>query len=225
MEVHLDLIDKMPFFIGAFTVKEDMTCKIDKEMDRLVNLGILKKGLSGYSSPAMAIPRKNSNISRVVGDFRYLNKRLVKLNITFPLVRECIEAIGASQCEVMSVIDLRDAYHTLRLAPSSQQYTGITPHYGADTDQYLQMAMGLSTSAAIWQTFINNILRQIPNKIRHIAIMDDCLVHSKFVNHSQDLTNLFQSLIDNGLKISPKKCQFFRTELVYMGLKFLIYNG
>ena len=31
-------------------------------MDRLVKLGILKKGLSGYSSPAMAIPRKNSDI-------------------------------------------------------------------------------------------------------------------------------------------------------------------
>ena len=225
MQVHLDMTDKTPFFIRPFTVKEDMKSKIDKEMDRLVKLGILKKGLSGYSSPAMAIPRKNSNIPRVVGDFRYLNKRLVKLNMTFPLVRECIQAIGASQCEVMSVIDLRDAYHTLRLAPSSQQYTGITPYYGADTYQYLQMAMGLSISPAIWQTFINNILKQIPNKNRHIAIMDDCLVHSKFADHLQDLTNLFQSLIDNGLKISPKKCQFFQTELVYMGLKFLIYNG
>ena len=64
----------------------------------------------------------------------------------FTLVRECIQTIGTSQCEVMSVIDLRDAYHTLRLAPSSQQYTGITPHYGADSYQYLRMAMGLSTS-------------------------------------------------------------------------------
>ena len=225
MQVHLDMTDKTPFFIRPFTVKEDMKTKIDKEMDRLVKLGILKKGLSGYSSPAMAIPRKNSDIPRVVGDFRYLNKRLVKLNMTFPLVRECIQSIGASQCEVMSVIDLRDAYHTLRLAPSSQQYTGITPYYGADTYQYLRMAMGLSISPAIWQTFINNILRQIPNKNRHIAIMDDCLVHSKFADHLQDLTNLFQSLINNGLKISPKKCQFFQTELVYMGLKFLIYNG
>ena len=79
-----------------------MKYKIDKEMDRLVKLGILKKGLSGYSSPAMAIglPRKNSDIPRVVGDFKYLNKRLVKLNMTFPLVRECIQAIGESQCKV-----------------------------------------------------------------------------------------------------------------------------
>ena len=85
--------------------------------------------------------------------------------------------------------------------------------------------MGLSISPAIWQTFINNILRQIPNKNRHIMIMDDCLVHSKSADHLQNLINLFQSLIDNGVKISPKKCQFFQTELVYMGLIFLIYNG
>ena len=71
------------------------------------------------------------------------------------------------------------------------------------------MAMGLSISPAIWQIFINNILRQILNKNRHIAIIDNCLGHSKFADHLQDLTNLFQSLIDNGLKISPKKCQFF----------------
>ena len=90
MQVHLDMTDKTPFFIRPFTVQEDMKAKIDREMDRLVKLGIVKKGLSGYSSSAMAIPRKNSDIPRVVGDFRYLNKRIVKLNMTFPLVGECI---------------------------------------------------------------------------------------------------------------------------------------
>ena len=56
MEVHLEMLDKTPFFIRPFTVKEDMKPKIDKEMERLVKLGILQKGLSRYSSPAMAIP-------------------------------------------------------------------------------------------------------------------------------------------------------------------------
>ena len=55
--------------------------------------------------------------------------------------------------------------------------------------------------------------------------MDDCLIHSKFADHLQDLINLFESLIKNGLKISPKKCQFFCTQIVHMGLKFLIHQG
>ena len=202
-----------------------MKGKIDKEMNKLCILGILRKELSGYSSPAMAIPRKKSDIPRVVADFRYLNTRLPQLNMSFPLVRECIQSIGASQCEVMSVIDLRDAYHTLRLTPNSQQYCGITPYYGSDTYLYQRLPMGLKVSPAIWQAFINKVLGPIPNRQRHIAIMDDCLVHSKFADHIQDLTNLFQSLMDHGLKISPKKCQFFRTSLIYMGFKFLIDKG
>ena len=118
MEINLELTDTTPFFIRPFTVKEDMKPKIDKEMNKLVILGILKKELSGFSSPAMAIPRKNSNVPRVVADFRYLNTRLPQLNMTFPLVKECIQSIGASQCDVMSVIDLRDAYHTLDCHPT-----------------------------------------------------------------------------------------------------------
>ena len=225
MEINLELTDTTPFFIRPFTVKEDMKPRIDKEMNKLVILGILRKELSGFSSPAMAIPRKNSNVPRVVADFRYLNTRLPQLNMTFPLVKECIQSIGASQCDVMSVIDLRDAYHTLRLSPNSQQYCGITPYYGSDTYLYQRLPMGLKVSPAIWQAFINKVLGPIPNRQRHIAIMDDCLVHSKFRDHITDLRNLFQSLLDHGLKISPKKCQFFRTSLIYMGFKFLIENG
>ena len=209
MEINLELTDTTPFFIRPFTVKEDMKPKIDKEMNKLVILGILKKELSGFSSPAMAIPRKKSNVPRVVADFRYLNTRLPQLNMTFPLVKECIQSIGASQCDVMSVIDLRDAYHTLRLSPNSQQYCGITPYYGSDTYLYQRLPMGLKVSPAIWQAFINKVLGPIPNRQRHIGIMDDCLVHSKFRDHMTDLRNLFQSLLDHGLKISPKKCQFF----------------
>ena len=198
-----------------------MKGKIDKEMNKLYILGILRKELSGYSSLAMAIPRKKSDIPQVVADFRYLNTRLPQLNMSFPLVRECIQSIGASQC----VIDLRYAYHTLRLTPNSQQYCGITPYYGSDTYLYQRLPMGLRVSPAIWQAFLNKVLGPIPNMQRHIAITDDCLVHSKFADHMQDLTNLFQSLTDHGLKISPKKCQFFRTSLIYMGFKFLIDKG
>ena len=133
------------------------------------------------------------------------------------MVKECIQMIGASQCEVMSVIELRDAYHTLHLALDSQQYCGITPYYGSDSYLYQVLPMGLKISPAIWQQFINRVLGSIPFHHHHIAIMDDCLVHSKFADHLQDLKNLFQSLCENGLKISPKKCQFFRTSLVYMG--------
>ena len=86
--------------------------------------------------------------------------------------------------------------------------------------------MGLSVSPAIWQNFIQTVLSEIPNhRKHHLAIMDDCLVHSKKHDHLSHLINLFKALIRNGLKISPKKCQLFKTKLVYMGHTLLIEEG
>ena len=79
MEVELELNDKTPFFIKPYAVKEEDKELIDKEVRRGCLLGILKKGLSSYSSPVMLIPRKITGIPRIVTDFRVLNSRLVKI--------------------------------------------------------------------------------------------------------------------------------------------------
>ena len=226
MEVELELTDKTPFFIRPFPIKEGEKDLIDKEMRKGVLLGILKKGMSSYSSPIMLIPRKQGGIPRIVTDFRHLNSRLVTLQPSIPLVRDAIQILGASGCEVISVIDLRDAYHTLRLSKKSEKYCGITPYYGSDTYLYQRLGMGLSVSPAVWQNFIQRVLSEIPDhRKHHLAIMDDCLVHSKKRDHLHHLIDLFKALIRNGLKISPKKCQLFRKRLVYMGHTLLIENG
>ncbi|MCG8625369.1 MAG: RNA-directed DNA polymerase, partial [Proteobacteria bacterium] len=206
-------------------VREDLKPIIQKEMDRLERLGIIKKGLTGYSSPVLLVKRKQQNLYRVVTDFRILNERLVRVNHAFPIVKDCLEAIGASKCEVMSVLDLRDAYHTLPLAEESQKYCGITPYYGCSTYVYLRMGMGMSCSPALWQQFIHIIWEELPNKERYKIIMDDILIFSTKEQHWEDLQNLFAVLIKYGLKISPHKCQLFRSELVYMGLQFLVKDG
>ena len=52
--------------------------------------------------------------------------------------------------------------------------------------------------------------------------MDDILTLSKKKEHVGHLIDLFKALIRNGLKISPKKCQLFKTKLTYMGIEMLI---
>ena len=226
MKVELELKDTKPFFIRPFPIKEGEKDIIDKEMRKGCLLGILTKGMTSYSSPIMLIPRKQGGIPRIVTDFRHLNTRLVTLHPSIPLVRDAIQILGASGCEVIFVIDLRDAYHTLRLSKKSQKYCGITPYYGSDTYLYQRLGMGLSVSPAVWQNFIQKVLSEIPNhRKHHLAIMDDCLVHSKKREHLSHLVDLFKALIRNGLKISPKKCQLFRKKLVYMGHTLLIEDN
>ena len=64
----------------------------------------------------------------------------------------------------MSMIDLRDAFHTLRLAETSQKHCGITPCYGSPTYHYLHMDMGMSVSPQIWQQLFDVVFQE-ENKI------------------------------------------------------------
>ena len=76
-EVKLKLRDDKPFFVRPYNIQEDQKPIIQKEMDRLEKLGIIRKGLTGYSSPVLLVKRKRQNLYRVVTDFRVLNERLV----------------------------------------------------------------------------------------------------------------------------------------------------
>ena len=105
-------------------------------MDRLKHLGIIQKGPSGYSSPVVLFKQKNQSLYRVCSDSQILNEKLLKINHAFPLVKDCIGQLGR-KCLYLSTIDLRDAFHTLQLALSSQKYCGITPYYGSPTYHYL----------------------------------------------------------------------------------------
>ena len=91
-------------------------------MDRLEHLGIIQKGFTSYSSPVVLVKRKNQNLYRVCSEFQILNEKLLKINHAFPLVWDCTEQLGRSKCDYMSTMDLRDVFHTLRLAKTSQKY-------------------------------------------------------------------------------------------------------
>ena len=224
IEVHLKLKDETPFFVRPYPMREEQKKVIQKEMDRLKHLGIIHKGLTSYSSPVVLVKLKNQNLYRVCSDFRILNEKLVKINHTFPLVRDCIEQLGRKKCHYLSTIDLRDAFHMLRLALSSQKYCGITPYYGSPTYHYLCMGMGMSVSPQIWQQLVDLVFQDdlIKCKQNFNVIMDNTFIHSTADEHMDDLMDLFKVLRKYGLKLSPHKCQFFKKKIVYMGLEFQI---
>ena len=115
IEVNIVVTDNSPFFIRPYHVKEEDRVVLDKEMRCLCYLGILKEGFLAYSSPVMLISRKMTSDKRVVTDFRHINMRIAKNNLAYPLSRDTFTLLGSSKCEVMSVLDLKDAFHSLRL--------------------------------------------------------------------------------------------------------------
>ena len=225
IEIEIDVTDKSPFFIRPFHANEDDKVILDKEMKRLCYLGILKEGFSAYSSPVMLISRKMTKDKRVVTDFRHLNMQIAKNNLAYPLLKDTFSMLGSSKCEVMSVLDLKDAFHSLRLTENSKKFCGILPYFGSPSYLYQRMPMGLNISPPIWQSYINAILNCLQSRKYCEAIMDDLLLFTPTkASHFEKLEDLLKALCKNGLKISPKKCQLFKTDLQYMGNTIFIRN-
>ena len=128
---------------------------------------------SAYSSPVMLISRKMTQDKRVVTDFR-LNMRIAKNNLAYPLLKDTFLMLGSSKCEVLSVLDLKDAFHSLRLTENSKKYCGILPYFGSVLYLYQRMPMGLNISPAVWQSYINAILSCLSNRKYCEAIMMIC---------------------------------------------------
>ena len=150
IEVEIDVMDKSPFFIRPYHAKEEYKALIDKEMKRLCYLGISKEDFSPYSSSIMLISRKVTKEKRLVTDFIHLNVRIAKNNLAYPLLKDTFSVLGSSKYEVLSVLDLKDAFHSLRLSENSRKYCGILPYFGSPSYLYQRMPMGLNISPSIW---------------------------------------------------------------------------
>ena len=160
---------------------------------------------------------------RVVTDFRHLNTKITKNNLAYPLIKDTFTMLGNSKCDVLSELDLKDVFHSLRLSENSKKYCGILPKYGSTSYLYQRMPMGLNVSPPIWQTYKNTILNCLESKRYCEAIMDDLLLFTPLKqSHMTKLEDLLKALHKNSLKISPKKCQLFRKELQYMGNTIII---
>ena len=64
--------------------------------------------------------------------------------------------LGSSRFEVLSVLDLKDAFHSLRPLENSKRICGILPYFGSTSYLYQRMPMGLNISPS----FGNHILMQ-----------------------------------------------------------------
>ena len=88
------------------------------------------------------------------------------------------------------------------------------------------MPMGLKISPSIWQSYINAILECLQSRKHCEAIMGDLLLFTPSKKaHMAKLEDLLKTLLENGLKISSKKCHSFKTELQYMGNVIFIKDG
>ena len=208
LEADIKVIDESPFFVRPFPISEGDKPFIDEQMERLVSLEILSKSSTSHTSPIMLITRKLTKDKRPVVDFRLLNTRILRRNTSIPLISDILSILGNSECEVVSCVDTKDAYHSIRLTERSKEYCGILPYFGSPIYRYEVLPMGIACAPRIWMDYITLILSELEDKKKYIAIMDNLLIHSTKVDHWKLLEQLLKSVCKNGLRLSPRLTSF-----------------
>ena len=96
----------------------------------------IKEGFSAYSSPVMLICRNATKDRKVVTDFRHLNMRIAKTILAYPFLKDTFSVLGTSRCEVLSVLNLKNPFHSLKLSENSKRYCRILPYFGSTSYLY-----------------------------------------------------------------------------------------
>ena len=76
LRVSIDVVDDSPFFVRPFPIAENEKPIMDRQMNRLVELGILSRNTTSHTSPVMLITRNGTCDKRPIVDFRLLNTHI-----------------------------------------------------------------------------------------------------------------------------------------------------
>ena len=98
----------------------------------------------------MLISRKMTKDKRVVTDFRHLNMQITKNNLAYPLLKDTFSMLGSSKCEVMSVLDLKDAFHSLQLTENSKKILWHTSLFRKPLLFVSEDAYGIEYLSSYW---------------------------------------------------------------------------
>ena len=163
IKIDIDVIDESPFFVRPFPISEEDKPIMDRQMQRLCSLKILSRNTTSHTSPVMLITGKVTKDKRPVVDFRLLNTRIKRHNTATPILRNIYQMLGKAQSTVLSCVDLKDAFHSLKLTEKAKDYCGILPYFGSPHYRYEVMTMGLSISPCKWIQYIGYVMEKMPH--------------------------------------------------------------
>ena len=151
---------------------------------------------------------------RGVVDYRALNRITKRNNAPLPRSDEMFDLLG--EAKVFSKMDLKTGFHQIRVRDKDIEKTAFNTKYGQF--EYLVMPMGLCNAPATFQSLMNRIFYDCVD-VFMVVYMDDLLVFSKDEeSHVRHLETVLSRLQENKLYVSPKKCDFMKTEIDFLGM-------
>ncbi|KAJ1600072.1 hypothetical protein NDA14_000490 [Ustilago hordei] len=158
------------------------------------------------------VPKKDGGL-RLCVDYRGLNEITVKNRAPLPLIEEQLFLLRKAR--IYTKLDLRAAYNLIRIAKGDEWKTAFGTQLGLY--EYLVMPFGLANAPAHFQSFINDIFRDIIG-VYVVVYLDDFLIFSDTEEvHVKHVTEVLTRLRSNRLFAKLSKCEFHTKTVEFLG--------
>ncbi len=208
--------DAIPKYQKSRPVPYAMTDKVDKAYEKLIKNDILYPvEYSEWASPAVLVPKSESDEIRVCGDYKYLNENLENDGYKLPNVQDLFAmfARDGAPPKYFSLCDLSGAFNQLLLDDQSGKLLSLNTHRGLLAAK--RLCFGVKTAPAIFQATMDKILAGIPQVFVYI---DDVLLATETESqHLKILKLVFERFAKYNVKLNRDKCIFMKPEVQYLG--------
>ena len=226
VKMDIDTGDSTPVSSRPYTLPLKHYEWVQREIESLERAGVITKSMSKWASPIVVVPRKSAPREppkrRLCVDFRKVNELQqevitagkTKGQISIHLLPKIDEMYAKLKgAKVFSTIDLRSGYHHIALGKSSRGKTAFVTPFGKY--EFLMVPFGLAQAPAYFQLLMNKVLKGLKFAMTYL---DDIIIFSQDESqHLEHLEIVFSHLREAGLKMKRSKCDFFKSEIHYLG--------
>ncbi|KAI2645745.1 Transposon Tf2-9 polyprotein [Labeo rohita] len=209
----IDLLpNAMPPKSKVYPLSQNESQAMDEYITEALNSGFIRLSTSPAAAGFFFVEKKDGGLRPCI-DYRGLNNVTVKFRYPLPLVPSALEQLR--EATIYTKLDLRSAYNLIRIKEGDEWKTAFITtrgHY-----EYQVMPYGLANSPAVFQSFINEIFKDLLNKYV-IAYIDDILVYSKSeAEHIDHVRTVLSRLLENQLYVKAEKCEFHVSQTSFLG--------
>ena len=181
-------------------------------IDENLRSGFIRPSSSAHGAPVLFVKKKDGSL-RLCVDFRGLNRISKKDRYPLPLISDLLDA--PRKARLYTKIDLRHAYHLVRIADGDEWKTAFRTRYGSF--EWRVMPFGLTNAPAAFQRFMNDIFSDLLD-VCVIVYLDDILIYSDNPDdHPAHVRTVLERLRKHGLYARADKCLFSVDTVEYLG--------
>lgn len=197
-----------------YVLSPQKLAELNKQLDEMLQLDVVEPSSSAWNNPITMAPKADGTL-RFCLDSRKLNAVSKHDAYPLPYITQILDQLG--NAKFLSSIDLKAAFWQIPLdSRDSMEKTAFTvPARGLY--HFKVMCFGLTSAPATQQRLMDRLFGPEFGGRIFIYLDDIVIVSATFEEHTRLLRVVLDRLSFAGLTINLQKCQFFRSQLKYLG--------